>query len=57
FVLSPFRRMGEIAREIKEKDVSSVDEIVVTFKETIRELGRLYSREKKKVLRMEKEIY
>lgn len=56
FVLSPFRRMGEIAREIKEKDVSSVDEIVVTFKETIRELGRLYSREKKKVLRMEKEI-
>jgi len=56
FVLSPFRRMGMIAKEIKEKDISSVDEIVDTFGETIRELRRLYAQEKKKVLRMEKEI-
>ncbi len=56
FVLSPFRRMGEMAREIREKNVSSVDEVVATFSETVRELRRLYSEEKKKVLRMEKEI-
>ncbi len=56
FVLSPFRRMGRIAKEIKEKDIKDVEGVVETFSETIRELKRLYAKEKKKVSRMEKEI-
>lgn len=56
FVLSPFRRMGRIAKEIKENDIKDVEGIVETFNETVRELKRLYAKEKKKVSRMEKEI-
>jgi len=56
FVLSPFKKMGSIAMEIKDKEVSSVDEIVSTFNDTIRELSRMYAKEKKKVRRMEREI-
>lgn len=56
FVLTPFRRMGEAAAVLKKKDISSVDEVVATFNESMRELRRLYSLEKQKVSRMEKEI-
>ncbi len=56
FVLSPFKRMGVIAREIKGKEISSVDEIVSTFNDTIRELRKMYAREQKKVKRMQREI-
>jgi signal transduction histidine kinase len=56
FVLTPFRRMGEAATVLKKKDVSSVDEIVTTFNESMRELRRLYALEKRKVSRMEKEM-
>jgi signal transduction histidine kinase len=55
FVLSPFRRMGAAARVLK-KDISSVDEVIETFNETIKEVERMYKREKKKVLRLEKEM-
>ncbi len=56
FVLSPFRRMGTAAALLKKKDVSSVDEIVTTFNESMQELRRLYAQEKRKVSRMEKEM-
>jgi len=56
FVLSPFRRMGEIAKTLKKKEVKSVEEIVTTFNETIKELKGMYAKEKQKVKRMEKEI-
>ena len=56
FILSPFRKMGKVAKEIGEKEVSSVDEVVTTFNKTIGELRKMYEKEKKKVLRMEKEI-
>ncbi|MCK4235432.1 hypothetical protein KAX75_13465, partial [candidate division WOR-3 bacterium] len=56
FVLSPFKKMGKIAKVLKKKDVTSVEEIVLMFNETIGELKRLYAKEKKKVRRMEKEI-
>lgn len=56
FVLSPFRRMGTAAAVFKKKEISSVDEIVSTFNESMQELHRLYAQEKRKVSRMEKEI-
>jgi signal transduction histidine kinase len=56
FVLTPFRRMGEAATVLKKKDISSVDDIVATFNESMRELRRLYALEKRKVSRMQKEI-
>jgi signal transduction histidine kinase len=56
FVLSPFRRMGEAAAVLKKKDISSVDEIVTTFNESMSELRRLYAMEKRKVSRMEREM-
>ncbi len=56
FVLTPFKRMGEAARVLKKKDISSVDDIVATFNESMRELRRLYAMEKRKVSRMEKEM-
>jgi signal transduction histidine kinase len=56
FVLSPFRKMGEAAMVLKKKDISSVEEIVATFNESMSELRRLYALEKRKVSRMEKEM-
>lgn len=56
FILSPFRRMGKIAKEIKNKEVLSVDDIIKTFSETTRELRVLLEKEKRKVIRMEREI-
>ena len=56
FVMSPFRRMGEVAREIQGKSVSSVEDIVSIFSRTIKELKRLYSKEKQKVSKMRREI-
>jgi signal transduction histidine kinase len=56
FILSPFRRMGKIAKGIKDREVSSVDDIIKTFSETTKELRTLLEKEKRKVLRMEREI-
>jgi signal transduction histidine kinase len=56
FILSPFRRMGRIARNIKREDIKSVEGVISTFNETINELRRLYALERKKVKRMEREM-
>lgn len=56
FVLTPFRRMGEAAAVLKKKEITSVDEVVATFNESMRELRRLYALEKRKVTRMEREM-